>query len=277
MYDFYMHGMLNYEDDINILIANKEYSNQWTDKATFSYDYTDPRLTQLRKKYALEDIAGVGDDFIKLLRITFWLSKHLKFGAPHSTESFHALDVIEKSIDGYESNCYIAATVLVECFLSMGFVARMVRCMPIDLRFNECHCVAIAFIQDYKKFVAFDASMGGCYINEFGIPMSLAEIRNAIIEGSKINLRSIYHSDYVNNFKFYLSKNLVRFQSLKNTTYGNAIAENRNIMINLNPVCFPLKDKICSQNEKIIQHIFISNDDLFWETNLSKFNKIVSN
>ena len=25
MYDFYMHGMLNYEDDINILIANKEY------------------------------------------------------------------------------------------------------------------------------------------------------------------------------------------------------------------------------------------------------------
>lgn len=95
MYDFYMHGMLNYEDDINILIANKEYSNQWTDKATFSYDYTDPRLTQLRKKYALEDIAGVGDDFIKLLRITFWLSKHLKFGAPHSTESFHALDVIE--------------------------------------------------------------------------------------------------------------------------------------------------------------------------------------
>lgn len=274
MYDFYMHGMLEYEDDVNILIENQKFSDK-AEHIDFTYDFSDPRLVILREKYNLDKIAGKGSVLTRLTRITFWLAKTLQFGTSQDTDSFHALEVLEKTKRNYKSNCFVAATTLTECFLAMNYIARMVRCMPLDLRFNECHCMTIAYVSEYKKFIAFDAAMGGYYIDESGNPMSIPDIITALVNRRTVKMRSIFiNNDFVKNIEVYLAKNLIRFQSHKNTMYGNEITGKSDIMINLNPVTLPIKNKTVLINDISTQHIFIYNREAFWEDNKTEFNII---
>mgnify|MGYP001058920738 CR=1 FL=1 len=53
MYDFYMNGMLSYEDDINILNSHRNYDNNTEKKICFTYDYSDSRLQTLRLEYII--------------------------------------------------------------------------------------------------------------------------------------------------------------------------------------------------------------------------------
>lgn len=265
MYDFYMKGMLNHEDDMNILIANQEYEHVSSESIKFTYNFTDDCLERLREKYQLKSIAGNGSEFMKLLRVTFWLASTLMFGQPESTESFHSLDILEKTNQGFRSNCFIAATVLTECFLSLGFIARMVRCMPIDLRFDECHCMTIAYLESLNKFVAFDAAMGGCYINSNGVPMHIIEIRNALINGDDIKVRSIFPNVSITKIKPYLTKNMIRFQSHRDSRYGCELNVTHDVIVNLNPITIPIKNKISISSNKCIEHLFVYNENVFLE------------
>lgn len=271
MDNFYMQGMLDYEDDVNILIENQKYNDVF-EPIDFTYCFSDPNLKELRERYDLETIAGKASELARLIRITLWLANTLQFGTSEGIESFHALDVLEKTQKGFKSNCFVAATVLTECFLSMNVVARMVRCMPIDLRFNECHCMTIAYVREYKKFIAFDPAMGGYYIDNSGKPMSITDIVTAITNRRRVKIRSIfYDSDYVKNIELYLSKNLVRFQSHKNVMYGNEILGKNDIMVNLNPITIPIKNKTSLIGDKVTQHIFTYNNKVFWEEDKSQF------
>lgn len=261
--DFYMNGMLDFSDDIGILRKNKEYDNGFSTDAQFSYDFSDQRLKELAHFFSLNTIAGDGDDFIKLLRITFEVARTLNLGSALDTSSFHALEVFEKTRDGFVSNCFITATVLAECFLSLGYIARMVRCMPIDLRFNECHCMTIVKVKKYQKFIAFDAAMGGYYADSHGNPMGICEIRDALIREEDFKIRSIFKIDQ-QDIKQYLAKNMVRFQSHKVSRYGNEIGTQSTSMINLNPVSLPISNKIYMAKNRIMEDIFIYNKDQFW-------------
>lgn len=267
--------MLNFKDDLNILITNQKYSDV-DESINFTYDMSDLRLIELRNLYSLNAIAGNGSDFLKLMRITYWVANHLHFGSLVSTESFHALDVLNNTQNGVNSNCFIAATVLTECFLAMNYPARMVRCMPIDLRFNECHCMTVAYAWDEKRFIAFDSAMGGYYQDSKGRPMNISDIRKAIIGRKPFKLRSIFKTNFVNAIEQYLCKNIVRFQSHQHTKYGNEIKDgSKDVMINLNPTTIHLCNKESMYNGKTTKHIFIYNDSLFWENNEHFFKKSI--
>ncbi len=261
-YDFYRHGSLEYEDDLNILLAHQQYSEIAGDPFRFTYDYSDERLNQLRHQYQLDDIAGNGTQFIQLLRLTFWLSKRLAFGHVHTVENVHALAILSEEYNNY-ANCYIAATVLLEIFLSLGYVARMVRCLPIDLRYDECHCVTIAYINELKKFVAFDPAMGGCYIDNNGYPLNIADIRRYLISNEKFYIRSIFNIDQ-DNIRKYLVKNMIRFQVHEKAMYGREISSENDVFIHLNPMNIPIKTKDYINGNKHVKHIFINNDASFW-------------
>lgn len=270
MYDFYMGGTLDFEDDICILKLNQEYNRNCLYSHKFVYDYTDDRLQKLRDICNLDSLAGNGSEFTKMLRVTVGIGRFLEFGKSSNIDSFHAIEVLDKTKQGFKSNCFVAATVLSECFLSMGYVARVVRCMPIDLRFNECHCMTIAYAQDMNKFVAFDAAMGGCYIDSKGRPLGISEIRKNIIEGKEVHLRSIFKTRG-QNIIAYLCKNMIRFQSHKVSKYGNETSKLFNI-VNLNPITIPLRDK--HNNNTQCNYEYTYNDECFWETN-NDFTKIV--
>lgn len=270
MYDFYMSEMLDFEDDICILKLNQEYNRNCMYSHRFIYDYTDERLQTLRDICNLDSLAGNGSEFTKMLRITFGIARVLELGPSSNIDSFHAIEVLNKTKQGFKSNCLVASTVLSECFLSMGYIARVVRCMPMDLRFNECHCMTIAYVKDMNRFIAFDAAMGGCYIDSKGTPLGISDIRKNIIEGKEFHIRSVFKIQD-KNIIAYLCKNMIRFQSHAVSKYGNEITRSSNI-INLNPITIPLRDKHsdCTQ----CTHKYIYNDNCFWETDKNFIKKV---
>lgn len=73
----------------------------------------------------------------------------------------------------FTSSCWANAVVLNEVFLAFGFFSRMIRCLPLDLRPSDCHCVMLSYSDDYRKWVVFDAAMGTYYTNSDKIPMSV--------------------------------------------------------------------------------------------------------
>lgn len=271
--NFYMGGMIDFQDDVNILRKNKEYGCMESKSVSFIYDYTDDRLKELEQKYELRLAAGTGDEFIQMLKITYKIAQILNPGPSPQIPSFHALEILEKSQDGFRSNCFLCATVLTECFLAMGYAARMVRCMPIDLRFQECHCVVAALVKKYNKFIVFDPAMGGCYLDEAGVPMGLHELRNAYLENRNYRIRSIFKLDQ-ERIKKYFVKNLVRFQSYQTSRYGNEIKGTFKTMINLNPISMPMSDKLHLSEEGSTDQVFTYDANQFWS--IDNIVKVVS-
>ncbi len=259
--------MLSYEDDINILNSHRNYDNNTEKKICFTYDYSDSRLQTLRLEYKLDCIAGLGSDFMKMLRITYWLSKYLTLGNAISTDNFHALSVLRETQTDYVSNCFITANVLQDCFLSMGYKARMVRCLPLDLRYNECHCITAAYVEQYHKFIIFDAGMGGCYVDSKGTLLSIPEMRELIIYQKTFYIRSIGDIDSKELAKYW-AKNLVRFQSHMNIKYGNEMKGEKKVLVTLNPATLVLNDKIDAKNNHDCQYVFTNNDKEFWEMDI---------
>lgn len=260
---FYLYGALCYNDDINTLSLNNSYNDVVLENLDIQYDYSDDRLLELKSKYKLDQIAGSGNDFSRALRITLHIANLLNFGYPCDTSSFHAIEVLERTSLGFKSNCFIAATVLTECLLSLGYEARMIRCMPIDLRFNECHCMTLSKIRTLNKHIAFDPAMGGIYIDNLGRPMGIGEIKNALIDNVEFKLRSIFPIQQ-QIIKMYLAKNLVRFQSYQISKYGNEIGNQSKHYINLNPTSIPLLNKKTYVNDIEICHTYIYNSKQFW-------------
>lgn len=104
-----------------------------------------------------------------------WVEEHLIGNGmcipPVSFDAKYILDMTKK--EGMQSNCYMYSVVLNEVYLSMGFHSRMVRCMPIDLEFRDCHCVTEVFSEEYQKWIVFDAANRAYYINKSLTPLNL--------------------------------------------------------------------------------------------------------
>ena len=258
-----MNGSITDQDDINILRMHSCYDELAISPIGYLYDFTDSRLQLLRTKCNLDRIAGQGSQFAKMLKIVFSVSKMLQLGYSNYAEPFDALKLLELQDKGVKSNCYMAAVFLTECFLSMGYFAKTVRCLPLDLRFNECHCLTVAYVSEFGKFVAFDAGMGGCYVSLDGAPLSVSEMRNLIIEQKMFKLRSIYR---LNNDRIvsYLSKNMVRFQTLQISKFGTANKQEFETRVFLHPTNLPMNNKHSYIDSRIVKHMYVYNEKMFW-------------
>ena len=164
---YYMDGMLSYEDDLYFLKKYKEYDFEKTD-ITFSYNFDDLELKELKNKYDFEKIGRNKNPFISKLNLMLWVSKTLRSnGACISPQNCNANEILDLTINnGLQSNCRMYAIVLTEILLSLGYKARMIKCLPMDLRFTECHCMCIVYCDFYNKWIVMDPSLGGIYYDE---------------------------------------------------------------------------------------------------------------
>ena len=72
--------------------------------------------------------------------------------------------------------CWVYAQYLTECFLSMGIPARKVRCFSGIYGDKDCHCVTLAYCEEYKKFVLFDPASNIVLYSYEGIPLDIREL-----------------------------------------------------------------------------------------------------
>lgn len=227
----------------------------------------DETLKQLRNSYDFEKQAVQGKEFRTMVQLMVWVEEHLIGNGmcipPVSFDAKYILDMTKK--EGMQSNCYMYAVVLNEVYLSMGFHSRMVRCMPIDLEFRDCHCVTEVFSEEYQKWIVFDAANRAYYINKNLTPLNLFELRDHIIRQQTIFVPMMRRSDSEKLMK-YFTKNLIRMESFQISRSGSEHFANDCVMLHFQSKNYPVSDKIVDYPELGIKitHLHTCNPDIFW-------------
>ena len=114
-------------------------------------------------------------------------------------------------------NCRGLATVLNECYLSLGFKSRFVTCMPKDSVFSDCHVINMVFLDEQKKWIWVDPTNDAYVMNEQGELINIEEVREKLINNKPLILNPDANwnnrsSTTKENYLYqYMAKNLYRF------------------------------------------------------------------
>ncbi len=216
---------------LNILKHAAKYNtNEQTDIPKFTYQSPDtPDLKTLRTGFKLDSIAGTGNEVSKIINLLHWIHYLIPHDGNHGNPPVNnAMSMIRVcKTDHRGLNCRGLATVLNECYLSLGFKSRFVTCMPKDSVFNDCHVINMVYSKDLGKWIWIDPTNDAYVMNEKGELLSIAEVRERIISGKTLILNpdanwnhqtSTTKEDYLYN---YMAKNLYRIECLVSSEYDS--------------------------------------------------------
>lgn len=194
-----------------------------------------PNLVALRKAFNLDSIAGSGNDVSRILNLMYWIHNMVPHDGNHNNpEIKNAMNMIaECKRDNRGLNCRGLATVLNECYLSMGFKSRFVTCLPKDSLGidNDCHVINMVYSGQLKKWLWVDPTFADYVMNENGELLSIEEVRSKLISDKPLILNpdanwnrnvSQTKEDYLYN---YMAKNLYILESPLNSEYNTETKE----------------------------------------------------
>jgi len=187
----------------------------------FTYQaQNDPKLVKVRQNLKLDSIAGTGNEISKILNLMHWVHYVVRHdGNSRNPVSKNALDLI--SVCRTEKrgvNCRMMATILNECYLSMGIKSRYITCMPKETKFDDCHVINMVYSTDLKKWIWIDPTFDAYVMNEKGELLGIEEVRERLINDKPLILNpeanwnreeSQTKAEYLGN---YMAKNLYRLQ-----------------------------------------------------------------
>lgn len=215
-----------------ILKNNKKYSMNkciWTKSYNYSSVVNDEGLKKLKQVYNLDKLKHRRTDFEICLRAMEWTFQQLLNKTQDDYSGpLNAIEILTYSKENRTTvNCLCHATVLTEVLLSLGYAARKISCMPIDVVPFDNHVVTTVYVPSFKKWVMLDPSMC-CYItNKSQVVLSIPEIRSSLANDEKINICTYSRFSNLkipsnepltlNNYEYttYLFKNFFRFLSRK--------------------------------------------------------------
>jgi hypothetical protein len=180
----------------------------------------DPDLLKVRKKLNLDSIAGNGPELSKIFNLLHWAHKAVRHdGNSNNPESKNAIDIIKicKTQDR-GVNCRMMATMLNECYLSMGIKSRIVTCMPRETNFDDCHVINSVYSTYLKKWIWIDPTFDVYVMGDDGSFLGISEVRDRLIKGLPLimyaeanwNGEKVSPEHYLYN---YMAKNLYRLES----------------------------------------------------------------
>lgn len=190
---------------------------------------TDPNLVTLRKTLNLDSIAGKGNQVSKVINMMNWIHNLVPHDGNHGNPVVkNALSMInECKKDNRGLNCRGLATVLNECYLSMGIKSRFVTCLPKDSLGvdNDCHVVNMVYVNDLKKWIWIDPTFAAYVRDEKGQFLGLEEVRERLIANKPLILNpeaNWNHKDSqtkAHYLDYYMSKNLYKIECPVNSEY----------------------------------------------------------
>lgn len=246
----------------------------------FTYQPSDnPHLVQLRKAFNLDSIAGQGDEISRIKNLLHWIHNLIPHDGNHGNpEVKNALSMIaECKKDKRGLNCRGLATVLNECYLSMGFKSRFVTCLPKDSlkKDFDCHVINMVYSETMKKWLWMDPTNDAYVMNDKGELLSIEEVRERIINGLPLVVNedanwnhksAVTIDDYIYR---YMAKNLYILQCPVSSEYDSETnAPGKTISyIELLPLDYfnQLPDKKETNGMVIYK---TNNQKLFWQTSL---------
>jgi transglutaminase-like putative cysteine protease len=188
----------------------------------FEYQSMDnPNLVRIRKELKLDSIAGKGNEVSKILNVLHWVHNIVRHdGSSNNPTLKNAIDLIKVcKTENRGLNCRMMATILNECYLSMGIKSRYVTCMPKETKFDECHVINMVYSNDLKKWIWIDPTFDAYVMNEKGELLGLSEVRERLINGKTLILNPEANWNKKNSqtkeyyLETYMAKNLYRLET----------------------------------------------------------------
>jgi hypothetical protein len=178
------------ESYLDILKSSGKYNVKvYPNIPNFTYlPPTDSNLIVLRKTFNLDSIAGTGNDANRIINLLHWIHYLVPHDGQHDNPVIrNAMNMINECKSGKRGlNCRGLATVLNECYLSLGIKSRFVTCMPKDTNDTECHVINMVFAEDLNKWIWIDPTNDAYIMNENGDLLSIQEVRERLISGKPV-------------------------------------------------------------------------------------------
>lgn len=224
----YLHGIADYR---YILKKGADYNrNEKRALPEFSYQQQDDtNLVALRKAFNLDSIAGTGNEVSRIINLMHWIHYLIPHDGQHGNPVvMNAMNLINTCRNEKRGlNCRGLATVLNECYLSLGIHSRFLTCLPKDsLGIDvDCHVINMVWSKDLKKWLWIDPTNDAYVMNEKGELLSVPEVRERVISGAPVilnpdanwNRRSTATVDeYLYN---YMAKNLYMLETPVRSEY----------------------------------------------------------
>ncbi|MND93145.1 Transglutaminase-like superfamily protein [compost metagenome] len=231
-YDFMV--LLNGKDSAWTQIAYQIPYLEKLKKAT-KYNYSDKRfvpkfeyqskenanLVKIRKDLKLDSIAGEGNEVSQILNLLHWVHNIVRHdGGSDNPTLKNAIDLIKVcQAEKRGVNCRMMATILNECYLSMGFKSRYITCMPKETDFDDCHVINMVYSNDLKRWIWVDPTFDAYVMDEKGELLGLKEVRERLTNGKTLILNPEANWNRENSqtkkeyLETYMAKNLYRLQT----------------------------------------------------------------
>ncbi len=195
----------------------------------FSYQSKDaPELQKIRKELKLDSIAGKGSELSQIFNLMHWVHSIVRHdGISNSPKSRNSIDLINIcKAENRGINCRMMATILNECYLSLGIPSRFVTCLPKESEFEDCHVINMAYSSDLQKWIWIDPTFDAYVMDENGNLLSIEEVREKLIQGKPLilNADANWNKENLqtkeNYLETYMAKNLYRLETPVRSEYN---------------------------------------------------------
>lgn len=230
----------------------------------------EPDLKRVRDYFRLDSVAVAGDERATIKRILTYIHNKIRHDGQNGnpTGGYNSINFAEACKDGSRGlNCRGLATVLNECYLSMGIPSRVITCMP-KTYINDCHVINAVYSSTLGKWLWIDPTNNAWVTDDQGNLLSIQEVRARLRSGQPVRVNE--EANWNNERKAtteaylyeYMAKNLFYLESW--TRYGFNTESDRE-----NPINYIfLQPTGCDSDQRNPRNLSVNNDRYFWQAPL---------
>ena len=227
----------------------------------------DPDLKRVRDYFQLDSVAVPGNELVTIKRILTYIHDKIRHDGQNGNPKGgnNSINFAEACKDGSRGlNCRGLATVLNECYLSMGIPSRVITCMP-KTYINDCHVINAVYSSTLGKWLWIGPTNNAWVTDEQGNLLSVEEVRARLRNGQPVqvnedanwnNEKKTTTEDYLYE---YMAKNLFYLESW--THYGFNTESDREKLINY----IFLQPTGCDSEERNPRNYSVNDDRYFWQ------------
>ncbi|WP_300604218.1 transglutaminase-like domain-containing protein [Niabella sp.] len=208
---------------LNILKGAGKYNledNRFIPRFTYQ-SADDSGLKRIRTYLQLDSVAGKGNELSQIFNLLHWVHNLIKHdGGSNNPVLKNAIDLIKVcKAENRGVNCRMMATILNECYLSMGIKSRYVTCMPKETNFDDCHVINMVYSKDLNKWIWIDPTFDAYVMDEKGNLLGIEEVRERLIKVQPLVLNADANWNRKSSqtkqgyLEGYMAKNLYRLQT----------------------------------------------------------------
>jgi hypothetical protein len=176
----------------------------------------DPDLAAIRKEFKLDSIIGTGNEVSQILNLLHWVHNSFRHDGSKDAPKYTSIpNLMNICMNEHRTlDCGTLATVLNDSYLALGFKSHRVICLPKDSTDFDCHSINAVYSNILNKWLWIDPTNDAYVMNEKGELLSIAEVRERLVDNKPLILNPEANWNHVNSVTkeyylyYYMAKNL---------------------------------------------------------------------